>query len=89
MGTNPIRVSETVHAEVGAAARLLGCNAADLLEQAWTSFRQSPQFLHDFEIAQKAFATGDLDRIVIRLSEQAEHRASSRAQAVARLRESI
>ena len=89
MRTSPMRVSETVHAEVGAAARLLGCNAADLLEQAWTSFRQSPQFVHDFEMAQKAFSTGDLDRIVTRLTEQAEHRASSKAQAVAQLRESI
>jgi hypothetical protein len=89
MGTSPIRVTETVHAEVGVAARILGCNAADLLEQAWTSFRESPQFLHDFEMAQKAFATGDLDRIVNRLSEQAENRVSLRAQAVSQLREPI
>jgi hypothetical protein len=89
MATSPVRVPESVHAEIGAAARLFGCNAAELLEQAWNSFRQSPQFVHDFEMAQKAFSAGDLDRVASRLTEQAEHRALARAQAVAQLRESI
>jgi hypothetical protein len=88
MKTSPVRVSEAVHSEVAAASRLFGCNAAELLEQAWASFRQSPQFVNDFELAQKAFSTGDLDRVVSHLTEQAEHRASSRAQAVLKLRES-
>ena len=43
MATNPVRVPEAVHDEVHTAARLFGCNASELLERAWHSFRQSPE----------------------------------------------
>jgi len=87
MATNPVRVPETVHNEVHTAARLLGCNAAELLERAWQSFRQSPEFLNDFEQAQKAFSVGDLDHVASRLYEQSAHRAKRRADAVKALRQ--
>ncbi|MDA8302084.1 MAG: hypothetical protein M0005_11215 [Actinomycetota bacterium] len=57
MQTTPTRVPEAVHGEVQAAARLLGCNASELLERAWNSFRQSAEFGEELARAQKAFAT--------------------------------
>jgi hypothetical protein len=86
MATNPVRVPEAVHNEVHTAARLLGCNAAELLERAWESFRQSPAFIAEFELAQKAFSVGDLDRVASRLHEQSADRAQRRAAAVKALR---
>ena len=86
MPTNPVRVPEAVHNEVHTAARLLGCNAADLLERAWESFRQSAAFIAEFELAQKAFSVGDLDHIASRLYEQSTDRANQRAAAVRALR---
>lgn len=86
MATNPVRVPEAVHNEVHTAARLLGCNAAELLERAWESFRQSPAFIAEFELAQKAFSVGDLDHVASRLHEQAAERAQRRAAAVKALR---
>jgi hypothetical protein len=86
MATNPVRVPEAVHNEVHTAARLLGCNAAELLERAWESFRQSPAFLAEFELAQKAFSVGDLDHVASRLYEQSTDRAKQRAAAVNALR---
>jgi len=84
--TSPVRVPEAVHNEVNAAARLLGCNAAELLERAWQSFRQSPEFVAEFELARKAFSVGDLDVVASRLYEQSTDRARRRAQAVTALR---
>ncbi len=86
MATNPVRVPEAVHNEVHTAARLLGCNAAELLERAWESFRQSPAFLAEFEVAQKAFSIGNLDHVAARLYQQSGDRARSRAAAVKALR---
>ncbi len=86
MATTPIRVPETVHSEVHAAARLMGCNAAELLARAWEAYRQTPEFVADFEYAQKAFSVGDLDAVAHRLHEQAAERASRRAAAVKALR---
>jgi hypothetical protein len=86
MATNPVRVPEAVHNEVHTAARLLGCNAAELLERAWESFRQSPAFLAEFHLAQKAFSVGDLDHVASRLHEQSRQRAKQRAAAVSALR---
>lgn len=86
MATNPVRVPEAVHNEVHTAARLLGCNAAELLERAWESFRQSPAFVAEFELAQKAFSVGDLDHIASRLYEQSTDRAKHRAASVKALR---
>ena len=57
MATNPVRVPEAVHDEVHTAARLFGCNASELLEHAWHSFRQSPEFVTEFEQARKAFSS--------------------------------
>lgn len=78
MATNPVRVPEAVHNEVHTAARLLGCNAAELLERAWESFRESPAFIAEFELAQKAFSVGDLDHVASRLYEHSADRARSR-----------
>jgi hypothetical protein len=79
MATTPMRVPESVHQEVSSAARLIGCNAPELLERAWISYRQSPEFLDDFRTAQKALATGDLDLIAARLEESGLNRAKRRA----------
>lgn len=86
MATNPIRVPESVHNEVHAAARLLGCNAAELLARAWEAYRQSPEFISDFELAQKALSVGDLDAVAHRLSERAAERAKARGDAVQAMR---
>lgn len=82
MATNPIRVPDTVHGEVHTAARLLGCNAADLLARAWEAYRQSPEFVSEFEFAQKALSVGDIDAVSVRLHEQAAQRAKRCADAV-------
>ncbi|MFP5325998.1 MAG: hypothetical protein ACLGHT_00780 [Acidimicrobiia bacterium] len=86
MATNPIRVPESVHGEVHAAARLLGCNAAELLARAWEAYRESPEFVAEFEYAQKALSVGDIDAVAHRLHEQATERARRRADAVKALR---
>jgi hypothetical protein len=86
MATNPIRVPESTHSEVHAAARLLGCNAAELLSRAWEAYRQSSEFLGDFEYAQKALSVGDIDAVAHRLNEQAAQRAHRRAESVKALR---
>lgn len=86
MATNPIRVPESLHGEVHAAARLLGCNAAELLARAWEAYRQSPEFVAEFERAQKALSVGDIDEVAHRLHEQATGRARRRADAVQALR---
>lgn len=86
MATNPIRVPESVHGEVHAAARLLGCNASELLARAWEAYRQCPEFVSDFEFAQKALSVGDVDAVAHRLHEQATKRAKRRADAVLAMR---
>jgi hypothetical protein len=75
-----------VHDEVHTAARLFGCNASELLERAWRSFRQSPEFVTEFEQARKAFSVGDLDQVTSHLYEQAAQRAKRRADSVTALR---
>ncbi len=82
MGTNPIRVPQAVHSEVHAAARLLGCNAAELLARAWETYRRSPEFLAEFEYAQNALSVGGIDAVAHRLHEQSAQRAKRRADAV-------
>ncbi|MGK2957729.1 MAG: hypothetical protein ACSLFB_04880 [Acidimicrobiales bacterium] len=86
MVTIPVRVPESVHNEVHTAARLFGCNAAELLERAWESFRQNPEFLAEFEETQKAFSVGDLDNVTSRLYEQSTNRARARGAAVKAMR---
>jgi hypothetical protein len=86
MATNPVRVPEEVHTEVQAAARLLGCSAPELLERAWTLFRQSPEFVSEFELAQKAFSVGDLNHVTAYMHDQAVGRARRRSDAVRALR---
>jgi len=86
MATNPVRVPEAVHDEVHTAARLIGCNASELLERAWLSFRQSPEFVTEFEQARKAFSTGALDQVASHLYEQSARRAQRRADSVKTLR---
>jgi hypothetical protein len=53
--TSPVKVPEAVHGEVQAIARPLGCNSAELLERAWSLYRESPDFCSDFEHAQERF----------------------------------
>lgn len=86
MTTTPIRVPESVHSEVHTAARLLGSNAAQLLARAWEAYRQSPEFVSEFEFAQKALSVGDFDAVAHRLDEQAAQRAKRRADAVRAMR---
>ncbi len=86
MATNPIRVPELVHSEVHTAARVLGCNAAELLSRAWEAYRHSPEFRTEFEFAQKALSVGDIDAVAHRLHEQSTERAGRRAEAVKALR---
>jgi hypothetical protein len=86
MATNPVRVPEAVHDEVHTVARLFGCNASELLERAWHSFRQSPEFVTEFEQARKAFSVGDLDQVASHLYEQSARRAKRGADSVNALR---
>lgn len=87
MATSPVRVPEAVHGEVQTAARILGCTAAELMARAWGEYRRSPEFLADFEHAQKAFSVGDLDFVVNRLAEGSAERARTRAERVRALRQ--
>lgn len=82
MATRPTRVPDVVHQEVQAAARMLGRSPGELLERAWLAYRQSPEFRDDFTRAQKAFATGDLDRVSGFLAERGRERARARADGV-------
>ncbi len=82
MATSPIRVPEAVHREVHAAARVLGCNGAELLARGQTS----PNFVAEFEAAQKALSVGDIDAVARRLHEQGAQRARRRTEAVKALR---
>jgi hypothetical protein len=56
------------------------------LERAWHSFRQSPEFVTEFEQARKAFSTGALDQVASHLYEQSAQRAKRRADSVKALR---
>jgi hypothetical protein len=86
--TTTIRVPVDVHAEVLSASRLLGCSPAELLERAWLAYRQAPEFTDDLDVAQQAFATGDLAAITERLRHRGEQRAQARA-AAARARRPV
>lgn len=82
MATSPVRVPEAVHSE----ARVLGCNATDLLERAWRSFRHSPEVVAEFEFTRSALSVGDPDVVASRLVAQSTDRARCRASAVQALR---
>ena len=84
--TSTIRVPRSVQSEVSTASRLLGCNAAELLQRAWLAYRETTEFRDDFQRAQKAFATGDLEHLASRFQERSEERAWQRTQAVEALR---
>ena len=56
--------------------------AADGFGRARHSFRQSPEFVTEFEQARKAFSIGDLDQVVSRLYEKSAQRAKRRADSV-------
>jgi hypothetical protein len=87
MSTKVVRVPEEVRGEVQAAARLMGCEAPALLARAWECFRESPDFMHEFALAQKAFSSGDLQGIAARLVDQGSARARERAERVRSLRQ--
>lgn len=86
MPTQPVRVPDGVHSEVQAAARVMGCTPAELLERAWEQYRATPEFRDDFAFAQKAFQVGDLEGLANRLQERGEARAAERAARVRSLR---
>lgn len=86
MPTQPIRVPDRVHAEVQAAARLLGTPASELLRAAWEAYRDSPEFQRTFALAQEAFASGDLSALTQHLAERREDRVAERAARTRRLR---
>jgi hypothetical protein len=84
--TTTIRVPEAVHNEVRSAARMFGCTPAELLERAWSAYRDSPEFAEDLSFFQKAVAAGDFGAITARLQERSRERAHQRAAAVEALR---
>jgi hypothetical protein len=79
--TKPIRVPRQVGIEVHAAALVLDMTSAEVLEQAWISYKQTPQFKEDFLSYQQAFASGDLELIADKLNERSLQRAEERAAA--------
>jgi cyanophycinase-like exopeptidase len=83
---SPVRVPEAVQSEVDGAARVLGCNATDLVDRAPRSFRQGPEVVAEFELARKAFSVGDVDVVASRLVAQSTDRARRRASAVQAMR---
>lgn len=89
VSTSPVRVPEAVHREVLTASRLFGCNASELLERAWQAYRQSPEFVDDFALAQKAFSVGDVDAVASLLHDRSTERARRRAASVQALRREV
>jgi hypothetical protein len=86
MATAPMRVPQHVKDEVESAARLVGQTPGELLEEAWKSYRESPNFRADFEAAQKALQTGDLDGLAQHLRERGRSRAAAKADRIQRRR---
>lgn len=87
MPTQPMRVPDSVHAEVQAASRLLGTPASDLMRAAWEAYRESPEFRETFTHAQKAFATGNLSALTEHLADRQTDRVARRAARTRRLRD--
>ncbi len=63
MPSQPVRVPHNVYEELQNAARLMDCTPGELLDRAWSSYRQTPEFTEDFTAFQKAFAKGDIDAV--------------------------
>ena len=80
MASQPVRVPDNVYEELQNAARLMDCTPGELLERAWTSYRQTPEFTDDFTAFQKAFAKGDIDAVTERLRTANAERAARRAE---------
>ena len=64
MATEPLRVQSSTKREVEGLSRVLGVTPADLLTRAWGHYKETPEFRESFTMAQKAFQTGDLERVV-------------------------
>ena len=79
MTTKTVRVPEQVHSEIQSAAEFMGLTPAELIERAWSSYRQSAEFHEDFTLAQRALMEGDTEAVLKRLQERREQRASRRA----------
>lgn len=79
--TSPIRVSSHVHDEVMVASQIMGVTSAAVMEQAWSEFKNSPQFREAFLSYQRGFASGDLSSVAVALNEQARKRGKARAKA--------
>lgn len=86
MASKPTRIPGKVHDEVQAVARVLGRSPGELLEQAWASYRESPEFRDEFAQVQKAFSGGDLESITSMLTDRAHTRARARVAAIQDLR---
>lgn len=80
MASQPVRVPDNVYEELQNAARLMDCTPGELLERAWSSYRQTPEFTEDFTAFQKAFAKGDIDAVTERLRTASAERAARRAE---------
>ena len=77
--TKPIRVPVHVGDEVHTAAQVMGATSAELLEQAWSFYKESPDFKGAFLSYQQAFASGDLEHVAAALNSRARQRAEARA----------
>ena len=77
--TRPLRVPESIHQEVSAAAQMLGETPSVLLARAWDAYKGTSDFQQDFNTFQKAYATGDFDIIVSTLSARSHERARQKA----------
>ncbi len=71
MTTQVIRVPQRIHQEVQVASRVTGRTTADLVEKAWSHFKETPQFEAELRNAQEALASGDIERITDLVIEQA------------------
>lgn len=74
-----MRVSEQVHEEVQDLSAMLGYSPAELLQRAWTIYRDSPEFHDDFSFAQQAYQKDDPDAVLELLQERRRRRAAEAA----------
>jgi hypothetical protein len=75
----PVRVPEEIYEQVNAVSRVLGCTPGELLQRSWEAYRATPQFKETFELAQKAFAVGDLGVLADHYRSARYERAAAKA----------
>lgn len=79
MNTAVVRVPQRVHKEVQAASRVTGRTTAEVFQQAWTSFKATPEFEAELKAAQVALSAGDIETVTDLVL---EHAARSKAQRI-------